>query len=138
MSIDGIGPAIVGGLLIGLGAATLLVFNGRIAGVSGVFGRLFTAAEKSWRIAFLAGLVLTGLVVARVAPHLFGSPTSGAPLLQLAAAGLLVGVGTQLANGCTSGHGVCGIGRGSLRSIVATVSFMASGALVVAVLRGGL
>ena len=136
MSTDGIGAGIVGGLLIGLGAATLLVVNGRIAGVSGVFGRLFAAADRSWRLAFLAGLLLTGVVVGLVAPQLFGV-VSGTSVLQLAGAGVLVGVGTQLANGCTSGHGVCGIGRGSVRSIVATLSFMASGALVVALLRGG-
>lgn len=124
-----------GGGLIGLAAAILLIFNGRIAGVSGVVGRLFDPAvyDRSWRFTFLAGLLLGGAVIAHIAPQAFGiaRPSS----IVLIAAGLLVGVGTQVGNGCTSGHGVCGIGRGSLRSLVATMVFMVFGALAVSALR---
>lgn len=123
--------ALGGGILIGLAAALLLVANGRIAGVSGIVGRIATSSDRGWRFAFLGGLVGGGFVLALVSPQVFGTPV--ASLGQLAIAGALVGVGTQLANGCTSGHGVCGIGRGSFRSIVATLVFMAAGAVAVLV-----
>lgn len=123
-------------MLIGLAAALLLISNGRIAGISGVYGRLFTAKERGWRLAFLAGLVVTGFVLTAIAPQAFG--TTQAPLWKLALGGVLIGVGTQLGNGCTSGHGVCGIGRGSKRSLAATVTFMVAGAIVVALVGGRL
>jgi uncharacterized membrane protein YedE/YeeE len=122
-----------GGVLIGLAAAMLLVFDGRIAGVSGVVGRLFdpTPHSRGWRFAFLAGLLLGGAMLSFLAPGVFGPARASS--VSLIAAGLLVGVGTQVGNGCTSGHGVCGIGRGSKRSIVATLVFMTTAALAVAI-----
>lgn len=127
-------PPLVGGMFIGLGAVSLLLFNGRIAGISGIVGGLVTtpARDPAWRVAFVAGLVGAGLLLAPWMPSAFGSTlerSSGALVL----AGLLVGFGTRLGNGCTSGHGVCGLSRLSPRSAVATVTFMAVGAGVAAV-----
>ncbi len=128
---------LVGGLLIGLASAGLLLTNGRIAGVSGILGHsLFPGApgERGWRIAFLAGLPLgAGLAIAATGdPH--GFAITSRPAL-LVAGGLLVGIGTQLGSGCTSGHGVCGIARGSRRSVTATVTFMTVAAITVFVMR---
>lgn len=120
----------IGGLLIGAAIWLLLIGIGRIAGVSGITASAITGAENSaWRWAFLLGLIVGGAVFS-YALHL--SVASVAPRPWLVGAGLLVGVGTVLANGCTSGHGVCGLGRGSLRSLVATLTFMVTGALTVA------
>ena len=127
---------LVGGLIIGSAAALYLLVNGRIMGASGIVGGLVsgtgrtTAAE---RLSFLAGLVLVpGLVVWLIHPastHLISNP------LVIIVAGLLVGVGTRLANGCTSGHGVCGISRLSLRGIVATVFYILGGGITVLIFR---
>jgi uncharacterized protein len=137
MSVEGFTPvsALVGGALIGLAASALYAATGRIAGVSGIGGGLLRAggADATWRLLFLAGLVVgagaTGLV-------------GGTPLLRIEASwpvlvvsGLLVGYGTQLGSGCTSGHGVCGIARFSPRSIAATGAFMATAALTVFIAR---
>jgi uncharacterized membrane protein YedE/YeeE len=127
--------AALGGALIGLGAALLLLLNGRVAGISGILGGLLRPGrgELAWRIAFLAGLVL--------APALY---SIGAALPEiaietrypvLAIAGLLVGIGTRYGAGCTSGHGVCGVSRLSWRSIVATLCFMIAGFATVFVVR---
>ena len=125
---------LAGGLLIGLAEALALAFDGRIAGVSGVLGRLvFGGDGRGFRVAFLAGLLVAGLAGAAIAPSAFGARI--APLPAIAVAGLLVGWGTRVSNGCTSGHGVCGIGRGSLRSLVAVVTFMITGALTVTAVR---
>lgn len=128
----------VGGLLIGLSAAALLYFNGRIAGVSGVLGQALAPdeGERSWRVMFLAGLVVGGAALFVLSPGLFERSTEGAshwPLIALA--GVLVGFGTRLGNGCTSGHGVCGIARFSWRSIAATCVFMLTGMGTVYVVR---
>ncbi|MBN1207159.1 MAG: YeeE/YedE family protein [Myxococcaceae bacterium] len=129
--------ALMGGALIGLSASLLLLFNGRIAGISGIAGGLLahrTRAELSWRITFLLGLVGGGFLVRALWPQALGAPTvPGAAWV--VAAGLLVGIGTKLGNGCTSGHGVCGISRGATRSIVATLTFMATGAVTVFLVR---
>ncbi len=127
--------SLLGGALIGLAAAALLLLHGRVAGISGIVGGALSAGgERGWRLWFLAGLALGGLVIARFAPAAF--PTAlPAPAPLLVAAGLLVGFGTQLGGGCTSGHGVCGIGRLSARSLAATATFMATGALAVFVAR---
>jgi len=127
---------IVGGALIGLASALLLLAEGRIAGVSGVLGRGFfgSAGDRGWRLAFLLGLPLGAWLVRLGIGNHLGFAITSDPLL-LTAAGLLVGVGTQLGNGCTSGHGVCGMARGSRRSVVATVTFMATAALTVFVVR---
>jgi Predicted transporter component len=119
--------ALIGGLLIGVSAAWLLVLNGRIAGISGILGGLLPPArgETGWRMAFLAGLFAAPLVYVAFGGEL-PSVDLDASIPVLVAAGLIVGFGTRLGAGCTSGHGVCGIGRGSPRSLVATGIFMAS------------
>ncbi len=117
--------ATLGGLLIGGAAAPLLLANGRVAGISGILGQaLWPAAGESrgWRLAFLVGLPLGALLVSLVTGPLRVDVDAGP--MTLVAAGLLVGLGTRLGNGCTSGHGVCGIARASRRSIVATLVFM--------------
>jgi len=123
--------ALAGGALIGIAASLALVLHGRIAGVCGIVARVAVPdGGARFRAGFLVGLVATGAVIAIVAPAAFGGAIRSTPLL--AVAGLLVGVGTTLANGCTSGHGVCGIARLSPRSIVAVGTFMLTGALTVA------
>lgn len=128
--------ALGGGALIGGAAAVLLLCNGRIAGISGITAGMFSLNrhESLWRIAFVTGLVVGGLLMSRLVPDAFGpSVITGTPVV--VAAGLLVGVGTRLANGCTSGHGVCGIARWSPRSLAATGTFMAVGVLTVFAVR---
>ena len=127
--------SLAGGALIGLAATLLVLFNGRIAGISGVLGGLLKPAQGdvAWRGAFVLGLVAAPLAWRLVAawPRLHVD----ASLPVLVAAGLLVGVGTRYGAGCTSGHGVCGLSRGSVRSLAATVTFMAAGFAVVFVVR---
>lgn len=127
----------VGGLVIGLAAATFLLANGRIMGASGLVGGLVDGSGRSNRtetLWFLAGLVAVPMVIAHGIG--FAPPTRATGnVFLLVAAGLLVGVGTRLANGCTSGHGVCGISRFSLRGIVATAFYIGSGGLTVAAFR---
>lgn len=120
----------LGGVLIGLAAAALMLFNGRIAGISGVLGGIFgaSASDRTWRLSFLAGLLAGGMLLMGVAPQVY-TDTLGIPLWCMAVAGLLVGVGTRLGGGCTSGHGVCGLPRLSKRSFVAVGVFMFTGAL---------
>ncbi len=116
---------LIGGALIGLASAGLLLANGRIAGISGIVGRSFfpAAGDLGWRLAFLVGLPLGAWLTGVLLPDTRALEISGStPLLVIA--GLLVGVGTQLGSGCTSGHGVCGVSRGSRRSMVATGTFM--------------
>ncbi|MGN7980275.1 YeeE/YedE family protein [Burkholderia sp. 22313] len=127
--------SLAGGVLIGLAAAWLIAFNGRIAGISGIVGGLFTAgaAERGWRAAFVAGLIAAPLMM-RIAGAA-AMPQVDAGWGALLAAGLLVGVGTRYAGGCTSGHGVCGLSRGATRSIVATAVFMVAGFATVFVRR---
>ena len=127
---------LVGGALIGLATVGLLLADGRIAGVSGILGRSFFPAKEDlgWRLAFLAGLPLGAWLVGLVAPSTTAlAITHSTPLL--VAGGLLVGVGTQVGSGCTSGHGICGMSRGSRRSIVATATFMAVGIATTFVVR---
>lgn len=128
-------PSLAGGLMIGAAAAMLLLLNGRIAGISGILGGLFRPApgDVGWRIAFLAGLVASPLIVALAAPLPAARVEAHYPVLL--AAGLLVGVGTRYAAGCTSGHGVCGLSRRSPRSLAATAVFMGAGFLTVHVVR---
>jgi uncharacterized membrane protein YedE/YeeE len=123
--------ALIGGGIIGLAATLLLVGSGRVAGISGILGGLLvpTRGDVLWRALFMLGLVAAGVVAALVAPDSIGVSPRSLPVL--AVAGLLVGVGTRLGNGCTSGHGVCGISRMSPRSLVATVTFIAAGMIMV-------
>lgn len=128
--------SLLGGAMIGAAATLLLLFNGRLAGVAGIAAGMFSRDrnESLWRVAFIGGLVLGGLVMVRVVPTAFGAPVlRGAPLA--IAAGLLVGVGTRMANGCTSGHGVCGIARLSPRSLIATATFMGVAGMTVFAVR---
>lgn len=133
--------AAIGGALIGFSAVWLMASAGRIAGISGILGGIASAdpGDKAWRWTFLLGLFVAPFLVRLFDPAFLEVtfPTTG-PLLILAA--ILVGLGTQLGNGCTSGHGVCGNARLSIRSIVATLTFMATGVATVFVLRqfGGL
>lgn len=119
----------LGGALIGSGSALLLLTHGRIAGISGIAGGLVQRAmpDRAWRLAFVGGLVAAGGVASVVAPAAIGA--SARPLALMVVAGLLVGFGTRLGNGCTSGHGVCGLSRWSARSLVAVVTFMITGAI---------
>jgi uncharacterized membrane protein YedE/YeeE len=130
---------LLGGALIGLSASLLLLANGRVAGISGVVGSLLAPARGDivWRVLFFGGLLAGGLLLAWLRPVSFAPPASlsAGEAALLGAAGLLVGFGTRLGNGCTSGHGVCGISRGSFRSIAATLTFMASGILTVFLVR---
>jgi uncharacterized membrane protein YedE/YeeE len=130
------GAALAGGVLIGCAATLLLWLNGRIAGISGIVHGLVSApaSDRGWRIAFLLGLLLAGGIAMRLAPHI-PAPRSEFSLPLLIVAGLLVGFGTSLGSGCTSGHGVCGLGRFSQRSLVAVVTFMAAGIATVYVMR---
>ncbi len=125
--------ALAGGALIGLAAAILMLFQGRIAGISGIFGGMLMPrpGEVAWRAAFVAGLVVTGAAMLWFLPTAFVD-TSERGLSFAVAAGLVVGVGTRMGSGCTSGHGVCGISRFSTRSLVATLTFIGTGALTVA------
>jgi uncharacterized membrane protein YedE/YeeE len=128
--------AAIGGALIGLAAALLMLLTGRIAGISGILGGCLQTAggDKGWRLAFLGGLILAPLTGA-VTGYGLTTPQMPASFTVIIAAGLLVGFGTRLGSGCTSGHGVCGIARLSPRSITATAVFMATAILVVALTR---
>ncbi|HXL84069.1 MAG TPA: YeeE/YedE family protein [Casimicrobiaceae bacterium] len=139
MNIDWINftpwSAAIGGAVIGLAAALLVLVNGRVAGISGIVGGMLQprADDFGWRLAFVAGLLLAPVVYAMVAA--FPSATIAASYPVLIVAGLLVGIGTRFAGGCTSGHGVCGLSRLSPRSLVATLAFMAAGFVTVFVVR---
>jgi uncharacterized membrane protein YedE/YeeE len=127
--------AACGGVLIGIAVAMLLLLNGRVAGVSGIIGGLLQPqrGDRAWRLAFVGGLLAAPLVYtfAYTAPVIDIDASYGT----LAVAGLLVGFGTRLGSGCTSGHGICGMSRLSPRSIVATMAFMAAGFATVFVVR---
>ncbi len=127
--------ALIGGVLIGLASVGLALFNGRIAGISGILGSLLRPERGniSWRLAFLIGLM--GAPWVYQAFHALPVMQVDASDASLVAAGLLVGLGTRYANGCTSGHGVCGLSRLSGRSLVATLAFMAAGFVTVGVAR---
>ncbi len=130
--------AVAGGLLIGLAATFLFWLNGRIAGISGIFGDLLDAgaAERSWRLLFFVGLVVAPFLLAAVGLVM---PEPGMPnWFVIVAGGLLVGIGTRLSGGCTSGHGICGLARLSPRSIVATLVFVATAIVTVAIVRHGI
>lgn len=129
-------PALLGGALIGLSASLFLLTHGRVAGISGLYAGVLrrSSPDRALRIAFLVGLLGSGVVVHIVYPAAFATAWNAALPMALVA-GLLVGFGTQLGNGCTSGHGVCGISRLSVRSLVATGTFMATGIATTFVVR---
>jgi hypothetical protein len=129
--------SLAGGLLIGASALIMLAFNGRIAGISGIVGNLFNArgADFAWRAAFTVGLILGALVFVQLAPPGTFSFALDASLPTMLVGGFIVGVGTRMGKGCTSGHGVCGIGRVSPRSLVATMVFMTVAGVTVFVVR---
>jgi hypothetical protein len=128
----------IGGVVIGLAAASMLMLNGRVAGISGIIsgavGLDDGSGARSWRLLFLAGLLVGGAAFVVFDPRALASGLDRSPLA-LAVAGLLVGFGTRLGGGCTSGHGVCGLGQLSGRSLVATLTFMATGAVTVFVVN---
>lgn len=128
--------ALLGGALIGLAASLLIALNGRIAGVSSIMNGVFLSprTEWSWRSAFLCGLILATLVVQTVWPEWI-IIRNGYPLWLVALGGYLVGFGTRLGSGCTSGHGICGLAQLSIRSLTATAAFMTTGMLTVFVVR---
>lgn len=128
--------AAIGGALIGLSAVLLMLLNGRVAGIAGIAAGLIdpTGSDRFWRVAFILGLIaapLSAMLIGYPVPV----PQMPASFITVAVAGLLVGFGTRLGNGCTSGHGVCGIARLSARSITATAVFMAAAMIVVALTR---
>ncbi len=124
--------SLIGGILIGLSAAIMLLANGKIAGISGIYGGLLKPQknETAWRLTFVGGLVLGGVLFALLYPSALRMGLSRSAAVMVLA-GLLVGFGSRTGNGCTSGHGVCGISRFSTRSIVATITFLSTGAITV-------
>jgi len=124
--------SLIGGIMIGVSASAMLLLEGKIAGISGIFAGVLNPAkgELLWKSSFVAGLIAGGVVLRMFCPGAFNFGIVR-PYGVLAAAGLLVGFGTRLGSGCTSGHGVCGIGRLSSRSIVATATFITIGAIAV-------
>lgn len=136
MSLSALIRALAGGVLIGSAAALLLLTAGRIAGITGIVGGALRArgSDLGWRLWFLVGLVGAGAALGRLWPSAFAGQLAH-PGWWSAGAGLLVGFGTRLGNGCTSGHGVCGIARLSRRSLVATAVFMVAGAATVFIVR---
>ncbi len=130
--------SLAGGILLGLASALFILVNGRILGISGILGGLLTLkpSEAGWRVAFMLGMLAAPATLSWVAPpDLLSAPRIDATYALVVIAGLLVGFGTRLGSGCTSGHGVCGLSRLSPRSLVATSSFMAAGFAMVYVMR---
>jgi uncharacterized protein len=128
--------ATLGGLIIGGAASTFLLLEGRVLGVSGITGRIseFNKGDTAWRILFVLGSLLGGFMASKIWPENFSNLIADSNYLRLGIAGLLVGFGTKMGGGCTSGHGVCGIGRLAPRGIIATLTFMVLGVLTVFVL----
>jgi uncharacterized membrane protein YedE/YeeE len=125
---------LTGGILLGLSAIWLLLMLGRVAGISGIVWGSIAGPERGWRWLFLVGLLLGGLLTHTV----IGQPVpdkSTAPIWLIAISGLLVGIGTRMGSGCTSGHGVCGLGRRSPRSMAATLTFMTLGIATVFIMQ---
>lgn len=134
--MDSIVLALVGGIFIGLAATLMLLFNGRVTGISGIIsgGLKFPQGDMIWRVTFVLGLLVGGALVYALHPAFFENTTQRG-LGSVIVAGLLVGYGTVMGGGCTSGHGVCGISRFSVRSILATMTFMLFGFLSVTGMR---
>ncbi|EMB9234898.1 YeeE/YedE family protein [Vibrio alginolyticus] len=122
--------SLLGGIIVGVSAITLMLFTGKTAGISGILNGAVESADRVWRIVFLIAMALGGVFAVYVLGGHVPDQYSGSLILVIVA-GLLVGVGTRIGNGCTSGHGICGIGRFSIRSVVATCTFMATAMLTV-------
>ncbi len=135
MVLNSILQSLLGGAIIGLAVTLMLLFNGRVTGISGILGSSLAkpSSDGIWRWMFLGGMLTGGFIVSKVRPDLFTNLTNRSLLLVILA-GLLVGYGTSMGSGCTSGHGVCGISRFSVRSLLATVTFMFFGFLAVQVI----
>ena len=129
--------AIIGGVMIGLAASFLLLSIGRVSGISGITGALLkpSTSDWGWRLSFVSGLLGGGLLLSFIKPEFF-VVSSERSILMMIVAGLLVGFGTQMGSGCTSGHGVCGLTRLSSRSLVATLTFMGAGMLISTLVAG--
>lgn len=129
--------ALMGGALIGVAVTLMLLLNGRVTGISGIVNLAFSLPQDKspWRWTFIAGLIIGGGILYFMNPDFFTN-TSGRSLTEISIAGLLVGFGTIMGSGCTSGHGVCGISRFSIRSLLATVTFIAGGVLTATLLKG--
>ncbi len=132
-----LGWALAGGSLIGISSVLLMFLKGRIAGISGITGGIFTpnATDRGWRALFVLGLLLGGGTLMALSPESIVPPEQPAWMVVLA--GILVGTGVSLGNGCTSGHGVCGVSRMSIRSIIATCVFVGVGMVVASLVHGG-
>jgi len=126
----------IGGVMIGLAAALLLLTRGRMAGISGILGHVIApdTKERTWRVQFIISLLVVGVVASQIVPHTMVSSPRALPLVAIG--GVLVGFGTRMSGGCTSGHGVCGLGRMSERSLVAVCTFIATGALTAWIVGG--
>ena len=134
--------AVLGGIIIGLAVSLMLLFNGRVTGISGIIGGIIKPQQNdlNWRVAFIGGLLCGGFILQYLKPNAFVQFSSALPMDYMIA-GILVGFGTLLGNGCTSGHGVCGISRLSIRSIIATMTFIIFGIislLIFKIVRGSL
>jgi uncharacterized membrane protein YedE/YeeE len=128
--------SVTGGVLIGISVSLMLLFNGRVTGISGILGGVLnhSVSDKMWRMMFIFGLLLGGIALRFLYPHAFGILTNNS-ILDFIIAGFLVGFGTSLGNGCTSGHGVCGISRFSIRSISSTFIFILTGVMSVLIFK---
>lgn len=131
--------ALIGGALIGFASVLLMMLTGRIAGISGILTGCFAiiGGDKVWRVAFIGGLI-SAPIASSLVGHPLPMPQMPMSWTTIVLAGFLVGVGARIGGGCTSGHGVCGIARLSLRSVVATVTFMATAVVVVVIMRHGI
>lgn len=134
--MEGTVKALAGGVLIGIAATLMLLLNGRVTGISGILNNAFGGERESgWRWSFIAGLMMGGVILYFFNPAIFLN-LSGRTIQQCGIAGVLVGFGAAMGGGCTSGHGVCGVSRLSIRSIVATIVFVASGMVFVTFFQG--
>ena len=129
--------ALIGGAVIGIAVSLMLALNGRVTGISGIVSGILSPKKNdlSWRVLFIAGLLFGGVILKFIHPDAFLSQSQNMSLFDYALAGLLVGFGTLLGNGCTSGHGVCGISRMSGRSIIATATFISFGIISVFIFK---
>lgn len=128
--------SLLGGVLIGISVSLMLLWNGRVTGISGIINSAFSTSkdEATWRWFFIGGLFLGGFVLRLVKPEVFTDPLTSNQLM-IAVAGLLVGFGTIMGSGCTSGHGICGLSRLSARSIIATFVFIVAGVIAVSIFK---